>query len=97
MTWANAVCLAHIFIVSSSIMLKVPWLFLFLQKSYPKKKLVYFMEHLVLDLAAKTATGMNIVMWTTSQQELKFQTISCLLMKRSMYSVNVLQKDLIDH
>ena len=59
--------------------------------------LVYFMAHLVPDLAAKTATGMNIVMWTTSQQELEFQIISCLLMKRSMDGVNVLQKGPIDH
>lgn len=55
------------------------------------------MAHLVPDLAAKIATGMNIVMWTTSQQELEFRTILCLLMKRSMNSVNVLQKGPIDH
>lgn len=59
--------------------------------------LVYFMAHLVPDLAAKTGTGMDIVMWTTSQQELEFQIISCLLMKRSMDSVNVLQKGPTDH
>lgn len=50
------------------------------------------MDNLVPDLAAKTATDMN-----TAQQELKFQTISCLLMKRSMDSVNILQKGLTDH
>jgi len=59
--------------------------------------LAYVMAHLVPDLAAKTAIGMNIVMWSTSQQELKFQIISCLLMKRSMDNVNVLQKGPIDH
>lgn len=59
--------------------------------------LVYFMDHSVPDLAAKTATAMNIVMWITSQQELEFQIISCLLMERSMDSANVLQKGPIDY
>lgn len=52
------------------------------------------MAHLVSDRADKTATDVNIVMWTTSQQELEFQITSCLLMKRSMESANVLQKKL---
>lgn len=55
------------------------------------------MDHSVPDLAAKTATAMNIVMWITSQQELEFQIISCLLMERSMDSANVLQKGPIDY
>lgn len=56
--------------------------------------LVFFMAHLVSDLADKTATDMNILMWTISQQELEFQITSCLLMKRSMDSANVVQKRL---
>lgn len=52
------------------------------------------MVHLVSDLADKTATDTNIVMWTTSQQEVEFQITSCLLMKRSMDRTNVLQKRL---